>query len=820
MASLWRDLRFAVRLLVKGRWFTAAAMLALALGIGANNAVFTIVNAVLLRDLPFDQSDRLVALDTRDARGRTNLASLKDFADWQSASRSFAGLAVTLSTSGFFLGDEGRAPESFRGTFMSADGFRVLHVQPVLGRAFTADDDRAGAPAAAIISHDVWTNRYGGDRSIVGRAVRLNAFPATIVGVMPEGMKFPNNSDIWLAQSQLSAGTREAPRSQRSHPVFARLADGVTLAQARAEMATIGAQLAQTYPDTNKGMVPFVTPFAEWMFGPQIRLLFFSLLGAVGFVLLIACANVANLLLARAADRAREVSVRVALGATRARIVRQLLVESIVLAVVSGVLGLGLSMAGIRWFEVETASIGIPNWIAFELDARVFAFFALVCVATGIVFGVVPAFHVSKTNVNEVLKEGGRSGSGGARARRWTGALIVTELVLTLVLLAGAGYMTRSFLVLYRMDVGLDTSQLMTVNMYLSRRVYPTVESRREVLKRLDERFSATPAIGKTTTASSLPYGGGLSAQLAVDGHPPDAGVAAPAVTWISVGPRYFDTLGLRLLRGRVFDDTDGPPGHEHAVVNQRFVDLHLAGKDPLGTRVRLSLTGGLPLGLAQGSQTSWLTIVGVVPNVRQRSFQDPDPDAVVYVPHLGDPFLGTPMPLLIRTPGDPAKVMPLIREQVGQIDRDLPLADVRTMDQWLEMTRWSARVFGSMFGLFAGIALLLAAVGLYAVTAYSVTQRTQEIGLRMALGAQPGQVRWLILRRGLIQLAIGLALGMAGAVGVGRLLRSMLVQIGPADPLTLAAIVLVLVVVGLVACLWPARRATQLDPANALRYE
>jgi putative ABC transport system permease protein len=529
-------------------------------------------------------------------------------------------------------------------------------------------------------------------------------------------------------------------------------------------------------------------------------------------VLLIACANVANLLLARSAQRAREISVRVSLGATRGRIVQQLLVESVLLALISGVLGFALSIAGIRLFAVAFEDVGRPYWIQFTLDRRVFFFLSLVALGTGFLFGLAPALHVSKTDVNEVLKEGGRSVGGALRARRWTGALMVAELALTLVLLAGAGFMMRSFLALYRMDIGIDTSQLLTMRLALANEKYPTPAQKAAFYDRLDEHLAALAGVRSATLATSVPFGGGLSRGLEIEARPRTAGEAMPSVTMVLVGPRYFQTLGLPLRRGRPLNRTDGASGHEAVVVNQRFVAMHLKDEDPLGRRIRLIDAS------SRDAAPAYATIVGVVPNLRQREVQQPEPDPVVYVPFRAEPTWF--MALVVRTEGSAGKAVALMREQVHAVDADLPLFNVQTMDDMLAKQRWPIRVFGTMFAIFALIALILAAVGLYAVTAYAVTQRTQEIGVRMALGAQSGQVVWLIMRRVLVQLAIGLVLGIAGAFGVGRVLRSLLVQTSSTDPVTLAGVAMVLLGVSIVACVRPAHRATRLDPVAALRYD
>jgi putative ABC transport system permease protein len=818
--GLLQDLQFAIRLLIKDKWFTLVATLALALGIGVNASVFTFVNAVLIRGLPVDEPDRVLALNSRDlVRDRQMGVSYLDFKDWRAASKTFSLLAA-YNFSVMNVSEEGRAPERFNGTFVSADAFRILGQRPVLGRDFLPEDDRPGAPAVILIGNGVWKNRYGSDPTVVGRTVRVNDVPSVVIGVMPEGFRFPQSADVWQPIALISE-LEEQKRNARQYEVFGLLAPGVTLEQARAELLAIGQGLTNDYPDTNKDVQPNVQTFNERFNGGPLRAVFLSLMGAVGFVLLIACANVANLLLARSAQRSREIAVRVSIGATRWRIVRQLLMESLLLALIAGVLGLALSLVGIRLFDTATQEAGRPYWIQFTIDGSVVAFLAAICLGTGILFGLAPALHVSRTDVNEVLKEGGRSGSAGIRVRRWSGALIIGELALTLTLLAGAGFMVRNFLTHYRMDLGIDSSKLLTMSLGLPDRKYPSIEQRLAFYQQLQERLQGNPRIRAISVASNTPLQGGFGRQLAVEGRPLADGEQRPTVTMLSVDPRYFETLGLPLQRGRGFTPSDGSPGQESAVVNARFVQMHFKGEDPIGKRITLSMDlGGGPAPTGGVPQSLSATIVGVSNNLRQRDFAAADPDPIAYLPYRMDPrgF----MMLIARSEGDPGAITSVLREEIRAIDPDLPLFGIRTLDEGLAQQRWPFRIFGTMFAIFAFIALVLSAVGLYAVTSYSVTQRTQEIGVRTALGAASGQVMWLFLRRGIIQTSIGLGLGIAGALGVGRIFESsqLLVQMTGRDPATLGSIAALMAVVALVACVWPARRATVLDPLVALRRD
>ena len=814
MGSILQDLRYAARRLIRDRRFTLAAVATLALGIGATSAVFTLVNAVLLRSLPFDDPDRIMMLSTRDAQGREFGVSEPDFEDWRRETRTFSGISLIQMGPVSFSADD-RAPDRYDGVYLSWNGFSLIGTQPIVGRGFSAEDDRPGSPPVILLSYTVWQSRYGGDRAIIGRTIRANSEPATVIGVMPPGMEFPFNSDVWLPLAQRPTAQTRAGRAGRLLMAYGRLANGMTIEQARTELTGIAGQLATQFPDTNKGVTAVVEPFSEQVVGTQIRVLFWSLMGAVGFVLLISCANVANLLLARASGRSREIAVRVSIGATRWRIVRQLLVESVLLACVAGVAGLGLAYAGVRWFDANTTDIGKPYWMVFSMDGTVVAFFAAICLVTGVVFGLAPALYVSRTSVMEVMKDGGRSGSAGLRARRWTTALIVAELMLTLVLLSGAGLMIRSFMNLYQMDVGVDTSRLVSMQLIFPTRKYASLESRALFLQQLDDRLNGINAIAGASSTNYLPFNGASLRRFEIDGRADMTGEQRPLVGMVAVGSRYFDALGVRMLRGRAFTATDGEPGREAMIINQRLADMHFRGEDPIGKRIRLINDGNIP-GAPRFYQA---TVVGVSPTIRQRGFEV-NPDPVVYITHGQNALMAMTVNLIVRARDNPVAVTSLLRQEVAAMDPDVPVTNIRTIDEILAGNRWPQRTFGTMFLAFAVIAIVLAAVGLYSVTAYSVAQRTQEIGIRMALGAEAEQVRWLILRRGLIQLAIGLTLGLAGALGTGRLLQGMLVGTGPADVVTLVSICLVLITVAVMACFWPARKATRLDPVKALRYQ
>lgn len=810
-----QDIRVGVRLLLKDRWFALAAIGALALGIGVNVAVFTLVNAVLLRGLPFDEPERILSFATTDHRGRQFGVSFTEFGDWREQAQTVSHLAASLS-SVINVSEEARVPEQLRGSYVSASLFRAIGERAAIGRDFTADDDVLQATPVALLAHGTWQRRYGGDPAVLGRTVRINSKPYTIVGVMAPGMQFPGTDDLWMPLHQLPPDSLDPRRDLRNFSVIGRLADGATMASAQAEFAAIGQRLSEDFPATNKDVKPLVRRYNDAVNGGPIRVMFLSLMTAVGFVLLIACANVANLLLVRSTRRTREIAIRTSLGASRWRIVRQLLVECLIIAACATAAGAVMSVALIRWFDRATQNVGKPYWMVFELDPIVFAFMAAVCLITVILAGLAPALHVSKADTNALMKDGGRGGSAGVRARRWTAALMVIELVLTLVLLGGAGFMIRSVLAVSARPVGIDTARLITMRLYLPLTKYPEPAPRALVYQQFEDRLASLPSIQASTLASAVPQGGGTQRGLTIAGREQAADVAKPMVTLLTVGDHYFDTLGLPLLRGRALARSDGTAGHGAAVINQRFANLHFPGQDPVGQSIRLSVNQPVT---ASTADPGWSTIVGIVPDVRQRGARDPEPDPVAYLPYRA--AADRAAVLIVRSAASTAAVVASAREVMQAVEPDLPLFEVQTMEEVMRRNRWDLETFGFLFTLFAGIALVLSAVGLYAVTAYSVSQRTQEIGIRMALGAQPHRVLWLVLRRTLGQLGIGIPLGVAGIYGVGVVLRSVVVQSSVSgDVATIAAIVGVMGAVSVLASLGPAWRAARLHPTSALRAE
>lgn len=809
-----QDLRTAVRTIVKDRWLAAAAVLALGLGIGVNATVFTLVNAVLIRGLPFHDSARLYVLGTHrlPLEGNQNVGgvSYREWQDWRSQAKSFADMAAFTQITAN-IADDRAMPEQQSAARVSENLFRLLGQQPLLGRDFSPTDGRKDAQRVVILGNSLWTNRYAADPNILGRSLRINGEPATIIGVMPPGMKFPTRAELWT--QIIPAG--EPPRNRREYAVAARLRRDVSPAQAQTELSGIAARLAAEYPDTNKDIGAQMQTFNARYNGGPIRTVFLALQGAVGFVLLIACANVANLQLSRSIHRAREIAVRVALGATRWRIVRQLLVESVLLGFLGGLLGLLIAVGGVRMFDAAVADVGKPYWIQFTMDYVVFGFLGTVCVLTGVLFGTLPALQLSKTNVNEILKEGGRGNAGSRRTGWLSSTMVVVELALTLVLLVGAGLMVRSFIALYTVDLGLQTEQMMTMRMSISGTKYPNPEKRLAFLDQLAPKLASIPGVEAFGIATGVPGFGSGPRRLEVEGRPaPAKWEDRPEVGTTIVSPGFFQAAGIEMVRGRPFAENDGAPGSQTLIVDQEFAATHFPGEDPIGRRVRFPPREASP----KDPPAVWRTIVGVTRTVKDL----PNPGATrifgsAYVPYRQEP--PSFAVLLVRSRLDPTAVMNAVRREVQLIDPDQPVLSVQTIDQMMAQATWPYRVFGSLFAIFALIALVLSAVGLYAVMAYSVTQRTNEIGVRMALGADRKRVSWLVLRRGLVQLAIGLALGVAGALALSSVLTDLLASgVRPRDPITFVAITVLLTAVALAACLVPAQRATRVDPLVALR--
>jgi predicted permease len=803
--AVWQDIRFALRMSIKNPAFTAIVVFILTLGIGANTTVFTLVNAVLFRPLPFIHGERIMVLfSSNPSIGYYRMgASYPDFEDWRKQSRSFDALAA-WSAAPVNLSDPSSPPERYEATRMTPNSFDLIGQKPVLGRDFSDQDAQPGVAPVAILGYGIWKNRYGGDVTIIGRTILLNEIPTTVIGVMPRGLRFPLSSDLWLP---LTPAGDLLKREDREIVVFGRLVEGVTLAAARTEMAVVARRLQTAYPKSNQGVVIEIDDFND-TFSSAVRPLFLALMGAVGFVLLIACANTANLMLVRAIARSREISIRSAMGAGRWRIVQQFLIESTLLSVFGGLLGVGLAMAGVRAFDLAVAAVDKPYWIKFTMDWTVVAYIAGTTIATGMLFGAAPAFFISRTNLSQRLREGTRGAGAGLRARFLSAALVVIEMALAVIVLTGAGILIRSFMILHQMQGAVNAQRLLSMRVDLPAAKYPNPASRQRARDRLVAGLASAPSIQSVALTSHAPIQGSNTWEFQLEGQRA-AIQKAPMVSGLYVTPGYFKTIGAPLLRGPGFRDVDELGARDLAIVNERFARKYWPGQDAIGKRLRVK----------RDSADGWYTVAGVSRDVRQN---DPSVQAdlapLVYLPYWEDP--GSSAVILVRTRTDPSGVVTEVRRRVQAIDENLPVYRVMTMEQVFDLQLWPYHVFGGMFSIFAIVALILSAVGVYGVMSYTVIQRQREIGVRVALGATKANIVSTVLSHGMIQIAVGLLLGLAGASVSTAVLKALLVRITATDPLTFIAVGAVLTAAALLACLIPARKALGLDPAIVLRYE
>jgi predicted permease len=802
-----QDLRYAVRMIQQHPWFSAAIIGTLALGIGVNTTVFTLVNAVLFKPLPFEGGERIVMVPaTQAGQGRdTASISYADYRDFRAGAGSFerlegfSGMAVNLS-------EHGNPPERYRGARVTAGLFELLRLRPAVGRAFQPGDEKAGAESVVVIGYGIWKDRYGGDPGVVGRAVRVNEQPATIIGVMPENFKFPNVEEVWV---NLAPSAQWEKRDNRMMMMIGLLRPGQTREAAQAELAVVARRLEQQYPDSHKGYGIAVRTFHEMMNGGPIRTIFLLMLGAVGFVLLIACANVANMLLGRALSRRREISIRVAMGASQSRILRQLLVESVLLSVLGGLIGLALSTSAVQAFATAVQDVGKPHWIQFELDYVVFGYFALVCLAAGVLFGLAPAIQATRLDLNETLKEGAKS-SSGRRSGYFSAALVVLQFTLAVVLSVAAGLMLRSLLASQAEFASMDGERVLHARVNLPASRYPNADARRQFFERLLPRLAALPAAKSASMASNIPGSGTGSDRFEIDGQPIPEPERRPEAGVITAGPGYFRLLGVPMVQGREFEPADGLAGKPSVIVSQEFAAKFFPRQDAVGRRIRFFDGNRQP--------REWMTITGVIPDIRHGDPGRPRGGPLVAVPYNWEGQAG--MALMIRTAGNAAGLATAMRREIQQADGALTLFDVGTLEQNLQRGRWYLRVFGTLFLIFAAIAMGMAAVGIYAVIAHATGQRTREIGVRLALGAGAGTILAMVLRRGIWQIGIGMGLGLTAAYFLCRLMTNLLLGVSPTDPITYGCVGLTLLSAGLAACLIPARRAARLDPLAALRHE
>jgi putative ABC transport system permease protein len=812
MSTFLQDLRYALRMLAKSPSFTAIAVLALALGIGANAAIFSVVNAVVLRPLPYKSPNELVWLWGTNPQSEIakETASYPDFNDWRQQAQSFSAMAGFTASSAILGGGDGEA-ERLRAGFAAGDLFSVLGVEPMIGRKFLEEENVTGKNRVVLLSHALWQRRFGGDARIVGEQITINNNPHTVIGVLPPTFQDPLPEQSARLEMWLPLGVTEQMQQARRSDflnVAARLKPGVTLQQAQAEMTGIMARLEQQYPNTNNGWSVIVQPLHETITG-DVRPALLVLLGAVSVLLLIACANVANLLLARATARQREIAIRSALGASRKRIVVQLLTENVVLSLVGGIVGLLFAYWGLSAL-LALAPANIPRLHTVSIDQTVLLFALAVSLGTGLLFGLAPALTVSQTQLNDSLKEGGRSGAEGGAARRLRGGLAVTEIALSFVLLAGAGLLIRSFFQLQNVDPGFNAEQTLTVKLALPSSKYSEDQQVVNFYDRLLSLLATQPGVQVAAVTNSLPLDSGAAYNsFVVEGRIPAPTDRQPDAETRNVHPDYFRALQIPLKRGRLLEDRDAGDAPDVVVIGETMAKKYFGGEDPIGKRI----TFGDP----QSPEAEWFTVVGIVGDVRGASLQE-EPYAQVYRSYRQT--TSRAMTLVIRAAGDPLSLVGTVRQQVAALDAQQPLYDIRTGDQVMAGAVARNRFNMLLIAILAGIALLLAAIGVYGVISYSVAQRTREIGVRMALGASAGNVLKLVVGEGMLLAGTGIAVGLVAAFACTRIMASLLYGVTATDPVTFVSLALLLAAIAFLASYIPARRATKVDPAIALRTE
>ena len=801
MENLIKDLRYGVRSFRKRPGFLVIAVSTLALGIGATTAMFTVVNSVLLRPLQFPEPDRLVLLigvNPRQGITESNV-SVPDIADWQKQSQSFEQIAAYIS-GGLFL-SRGDETERVRGSGVSQDFFPLFKTNPISGRTFQAADTQEGTEPVVVISYSLWQRRFGGASDVINSKIVLNGKPVSIVGIMPPGFNYPHDAEAWTALPLNGATER---RDNRYVEVVTRLKPGASLSQAQAEMDIISQRLEQNFTETNTGWGVRLVELRESLVG-ELKTSLLMLLGAVAFVLLIACANVANLLLARAASRQKEIAVRTALGASRLRVVRQLLTESLLLSLVSGIAGLALSIWLIKLL-IAIIPPNTPRLSEIGIDLRAFGFTLGVTVLAGLLFGLFPALQTSRPNLNETLKDSGQRGSQTSGRNRVGGLLIVSEITLSFILLAGAGLLIKSFLHLREINPGFNANNILAMRLTLTPGKYKQGEPRAQIYKQLIDQVKSTPGVLSAAAVLSLPLGGdtfNVGRGVIREGRPmtPDEQSNAQH---LAITPDYFQTLQIPLQAGRRFTDQDNLQSTKVVIVNEMMARQLWPSESPIGRHITIWRDEKFPR-----------EVVGVVGDTK--SSLDKEAGHQMYVPYAQDPTWGS-LSLVVRTAGEPTALAGSVREAIRAVDKSVPTYNLKTMDDVLSTSAAPRRIPMLLLSAFAGVAMLLAMLGIYGVTSYYVTQRTHEIGVRMALGAQIGDVLKLVLRRAMLLAAVGIGIGVAGAIAVTRYMETLLFGVKPIDTVTFIGVALILAAVVLVACLVPARRAAKIDPLEALR--
>ena len=808
MTDLWYDIRYGVRLLFKNPGLTAILVLALALGIGANSAIFSVVNALLLRPLPYKDSGRLVWVWETQPQLSQAPFTPADFLDYQSQNKSFEQVATYFTQSLTLTGRE--EPERLRGSVVSADFFSILGVQPLVGRTLLPQEGQPGAERVAVISQGLWERRFNSDRGVLGKALTLNGTNFTVVGVMPQDFRYPSPAtDMWLNPRQViperSVGSTDDVRANRKNhwlPMIARLKPGVSVEQAQADMEAVARQLGQQY-NSNHGVK--VISLQERIVG-DVRPTLLALLGAVGLVLLIACANVANLLLARASSRQREFAIRTAHGASRLRVIRQLFTESILLALLGCGVGLLLAYWGVELLTSALPS-DTPRLKEIGLDWRVLVFTLLVSLLTGLAFGLAPALRASAVNLTDSLKEGGRGSSEGFRSNRVRSLLVVSEVALSLVILVNAALLVRSYQRLQVVDPGFETSNMLTLQLSLPVAKYDDDAKSSAFFQQLVQRLEALPQVKAVTLANDIPLVGDMQTSAPrIEGRANSTGEGSLAGVH-AVSQNYFQVIGTPVLKGRAFTSADTLNSPPVIIINNTMAQRLFPNEEPIGKRIRFSDDAKVP----------WEEIVGVVGDIKHEGL-DAKPFMETYLPFTQSPR--SLMAVMIRTTNDPTNLVSAARNSVLEVDRDQPVYDIKTMEQRLSESIAPRRLSMVLFVSFAGLALLLAAVGVYSVISYSVNRRTHEMGIRMALGARALDVLKLVVWQGMTLALVGIVIGVLAAFALTRLMSGLLYGVSATDPFIFAGVALMLVIIALLACLIPARRATKVDPMIALRYE
>jgi putative ABC transport system permease protein len=801
METLLRDIRYGVRSLLKRPGFTAIALIALALGIGANTAIFTLVNAVLVRPLPFAEPDRLVWM-WGNIRNGSNRASVSppDFLDYRKQTTTFEEFAAFFSIPvPLNLTGDGE-PERLTASGVTGNYFQALGVKPALGRTFLLENEKPGSDQVAVLSYRLWQKRFGGDPGILNKTVTLDGKTFQVLGVMQPNFSFPQFAELWLPINfDISPGMKQR-KAHFMRPI-GKLKAGATLAQAQADIDAVARRLEEQYPDTNKGWNLRLVSLREQLVGNS-RPTLFILFGAVGFVLLIACANVANLLLVRAAGRHKEIAVRTALGAGRFRIARQMITESVLLALAGGTLGTLLAVWGVELLVTLSAG-SIPPTAQVRIDATVLGFTLLISLLTGVLFGLAPALRTMKLNLSESLKEGNRGSGEGAQRNRTRSVLVVLESAVAVLLLIGAGLLVRSLVQLQNVSPGFDAHNVLTMNVQLPREKYPTPEKANNFFEQLESRVSGLPGVESVGLVSELPLSGQPNDMpYTVEGRPPVPINQAFDDDYRRVNRQYFAAMRIPFLRGRNFTEQEVRQGAKVLIISDLLARQTFPNEEPIGKRLVMAL-GNQPF-----------EIIGVVGDIRHRALEF-QPAAAMYMPTYE-----SGMNVVIRTQGEPTSLAAAVRKEVQTIDPDQPVAEVKTMEEWLDTSVATPRYRTGLIALFALVALILASTGIYGVMSYSVTQRTHEIGIRMALGARRLDVLRLVVRQGMALVLVGVLLGVVAAIGLTRVMSSLLFGVTARDPLTFVAVAAVLTLVAFIACYLPARRATKVDPLVALRYE